>query len=223
MRPSHTSARAPGPPACLPADPGSPSALGSQWLPEWPSWSPLPSPGHLKTTALFKSVVSRPQGEGERGPGQGGVRRKWSRMVGPGVSGEWPGAGRLGEFGPGPEILICQGRTLGAQIPGCPTDPWVGQGLPEPKVAPRGSSDWSKGPSPSSPPFPGGAASGLSSPHVPFSSPQLAITDWNREEDVLIGEAQGFGEVDEVLLQLRGQLLGPPCGQMASEWPANTP
>ena len=46
-----------------------------------------------------------------------------------------------------------------------------------------------------------------------LSSPQLVITYADREDDVLIGEAQGFGKADEVFLQLRGQLLGPPCGQ----------
>lgn len=69
------------------------------------------------------------------------------------------------------------------------------------------------GPSLPSSPFPEKAVSGLDSPHTPFSSPQLAITDRDKEEDMVIGEAQGFGEANEVLLQLRGQLFGPPCGQ----------
>ena len=47
---------------------------------------------------------------------------------------------------------------------------------------------------------------------MPFS-PQLLITDGDWDDDVVIGEAQGFGEGDEVFLQLLGQLLGPPCGQ----------
>lgn len=47
-----------------------------------------------------------------------------------------------------------QGGTIGAHIAGCPTDPWVQQGLPEPKVDPRGSSDYSRGLSLPSPLFP---------------------------------------------------------------------
>lgn len=41
----------------------------------------------------------------------------------------------------------------------------------------------------------------------------LAITNRDSEDDVVIGEAQGLGEVDEVFPHFRGQLLGPPCGQ----------
>lgn len=58
------------------------------------------------------------------------------------------------------------------------------------------------------PPFPGrrGGSSG------PGQS-AWAITNRDREDDVVIGEAQGLGEGDEVFPHFRGQLLGPPCGQ----------
>ena len=47
---------------------------------------------------------------------------------------------------------------------------------------------------------------------MPFSSAQLVITIGDREDDVLIGEAQEFGKDDEDCFHRR-QLLGPPCGQ----------
>lgn len=62
-----------------------------------------------------------------------------------------------------------QGGTLGAHIAGCPADPWVQQGLPEPKVDPRGSSDCSRGLISPPPSFPCEATSDPDSPHVPSS------------------------------------------------------
>ena len=48
---------------------------------------------------------------------------------------------------------------------------------------------------------------------MPFSSAQLVITIGDREDDVVVGEAQGFDEADEDCLRYRRHLLGPPCGQ----------
>lgn len=113
---------------CLPAEPRQSPSSGGLLAPWVAGWSPLPRPGRLKTRPPFKSVVSRPQGrrkgapDKREGEGSGQMVRAWV------VGGRGPGAERLGKFGPGPEILICQGGTLGAQIPGCPTDAWVGVG-----------------------------------------------------------------------------------------------
>ena len=63
------------------------------------------------------------------------------------------------------------------------------------------------------PPFHSEATSGLDSSHTALSSLHLVITNGDSEDYVVICEAQGFGEGDEVFLQLRSQHLGPPCGQ----------
>lgn len=75
-------------------------------------------------------MVSKPQGKVGASPGQaeGGGGSQARRQE------TWT-------------LAICQGGALGAHVAGCPTDPWVQQTLPEPKVAPRDSSDCCWGPS----------------------------------------------------------------------------
>lgn len=52
-------------------------------------------------------------------------------------------------------------------------------------------------------------------PRVPSPHPghSAAITDGGREDNVVVGEAQGLGEAAETPPVFRAQLLGPPCGR----------